>query len=148
MENNLKVAFGTDHAAFEVREKVKEYLAAIGYEVDDLGFAGPERCDYPDFAKKVADAVLSGKAEKGILICGTGIGMSIAANKVKGIRAAVVWNEDTARLAVQHNNANIVCLGSRTATVRDICLMAKVFLQSEFEQRHQIRIDKIKELER
>jgi ribose 5-phosphate isomerase B len=148
MEQKLKIAFGTDHAAFEVREKVKEYLAAIGYEVDDLGFAQADRCDYPDYAKKVADAVLSGKAHKGILICGTGIGMSIAANKIKGIRAAVVWNEDTARLAVQHNKANILCMGSRMATLRDICLMAKVFLQSEFEQRHQIRIDKIKELEK
>ncbi|MDR1952068.1 MAG: ribose 5-phosphate isomerase B [Elusimicrobiota bacterium] len=142
-----KIAFGTDHAAAEVRWQVKDYLISIGYDVEDFGYDGKGSCDYPDYAKKVAQAILDKKAQKGILICGTGIGMCIAANKVKGIIAATAWNEDTAKLAAQHNKADILCLGSRTATFRDICNMARVFLDTEFEQRHQPRITKIKEIE-
>jgi ribose 5-phosphate isomerase B len=146
-DKKIKIAFGTDHAAIGAREQVKEYLIFLGYEVDDFGFAGEGSCDYPDFAKQVAEAVASGRDDKGILICGTGIGMSIAANKVKGIIAAVVWNTDVAKLAAQHNNANVLCMGSRTATLRDMCNMAKAFLDTDFEKRHQVRIDKIKSLE-
>ncbi|MDR0822488.1 MAG: RpiB/LacA/LacB family sugar-phosphate isomerase [Endomicrobium sp.] len=142
------IAFATDHAAAEVRGKVKEYLSRLGYEVLDFGYDGDGSCDYPDYAAKAAIAVADGQAQKGVLICGTGIGMSIVANKIKGIIAATVWNEDTARLAVQHNHADILCLGSRTSTLRELCLMIKVFLDTEFEERHNERIAKIKELEK
>lgn len=146
-DKKITIAFGTDHAAAEVRGKFKEYLVYLGYNVEDFGFSGQGSCDYPDYAEKVARAVVEGKAQKGILICGTGIGMSIAANKVKGAIAAVAWDTDVAKLAAQHNNANILCMGSRTATLRDMCNMAKEFLQTSFEARHQPRIAKIKALE-
>ena len=148
MNKIKKVAFGTDHAAAAVRKTAKEYLASIGYEVEDLGFEGEGSCDYPDYAAKVAEAILNGKADKGILICGTGIGMSIAANKVHGVIAAPCWDEDTAKLAAQHNNADILCLGSRTATISEICARIKVFLGTAFEERHAQRIAKIKEIEK
>jgi ribose 5-phosphate isomerase B len=148
MENIKKLAFGTDHAATEIRETVKKYLHDMGYEVEDFGFCGQGNCDYPDFAVQVAESVANKKADKGILICGTGMGMSIAANKVKGIIAAVCWDEDTARLASQHNYANILCLGSRTATLSEICHRIKTFLNTPFEERHKKRIDKIKEIEK
>ncbi|MDR2811586.1 MAG: ribose 5-phosphate isomerase B [Endomicrobium sp.] len=147
MENIKKLAFGTDHAAIEIRDTVKKYLQNMGYEVKDFGFCGQVGCDYPDFAIQVAEVVANKKADKGILICGTGIGMSVAANKVKGIIAAVCWNEDTARLASQHNCANILCLGSRTSTLSEICHRIKIFLNTPFEERHQRRIDKIKKIE-
>jgi ribose 5-phosphate isomerase B len=148
MEKIKKVAFATDHAAAEVRHSVKKYLQDLGYEVEDFGFCGQGSCDYPDYAIRVAETVADKKTDKGILICGTGIGMSIAANKVKGIIAAVCWNEDTARLASQHNCANILCLGSRTATASEICSMIKAFLSTSFEERHKKRIDKIKQIEK
>jgi ribose 5-phosphate isomerase B len=151
MENKMDkktIAFATDHAAAEIRGRVKEYLTNLGYEVLDFGFDGEGSCDYPDYAQKAAKAVADGQAQKGLLICGTGIGMAIAANKIKGIIAATVWNEDTARLAVQHNHADILCLGSRTSTLREICLMIKVFFDTKFEERHSARIAKIKDLEK
>lgn len=148
MKTIKKLAFGTDHAAAEVRNTVKEYLTSIGYEVEDFGYEGEGSCDYPDFAVKVAEAVKTGKADKGVLICGTGIGMSIAANKVHGIIAAPCWDEDTAKLIAQHNGANIICLGSRTATVSEICSRIKIFLETEFEKRHAKRIEKIREIEK
>lgn len=148
MNTIKKLAFGTDHAAKEVRNTVKEYLKSIGYEIEDFGYDGDGSCDYPDYAAKVAEAVLEGKADKGILICGTGIGMSIAANKVHGIIAAVCWDEDTAKLAAQHNGADILCLGSRTATVRELCARIKVFLETEFEARHEKRLMKVKDIEK
>jgi len=148
MKKIKKLAFGTDHAAAEVRKTVREYLKSIGYEVEDFGYEGPGSCDYPDFAVKVAEAVRDNKADKGILICGTGIGMTIAANKVQGIIAAPCWDEDTAKLAAQHNRADILCLGCRTATVSEICARIKVFLETDFEARHAARIEKIKEIEK
>ncbi|MDR0485279.1 MAG: RpiB/LacA/LacB family sugar-phosphate isomerase [Elusimicrobiota bacterium] len=146
-KKEIKIAFATDHAASQVREAVKNYLISIGYEVEDFGYSGEDSCDYPDYAYKAALSVQQGKADKGVLICGTGIGMAIAANKVKGIIAATVWNDDTARLAAQHNKANILCIGSRTATLRELCSMSKTFLQTAFEERHSVRIQKIKDIE-
>jgi ribose 5-phosphate isomerase B len=148
MENTRKIAFGTDHTASEIRETIKKYLHDMGYKVEDFGFCGQGSCDYPDFAVQVAKAVTNKKVDKGILICGTGIGMAVVANKVRGIIAAVCWDEDTARLASQHNCANILCLGSRTATVNELCHRIRIFLNTEFEERHQKRIDKIKEIEK
>jgi ribose 5-phosphate isomerase B len=147
MSDIKKVAFATDHAAAKVRDTVKEYLRSLGYEDEDFGFSGEGSCDYPDYAQKCAQALLDKKADKGILICGTGIGMSIAANKVKGIIAAVCWDEDTAKLAAQHNQADILCMGSRTATVSELCHRAKIFLETDFEARHAERIAKIKKIE-
>jgi ribose 5-phosphate isomerase B len=148
MKKIKKVAFGNDHAAAEVRNTVKEYLTSIGYEVEDFGYDGPGSCDYPDYAVKVAEAILRGKADKGVLICGTGIGMCIAANKVHGIIAAPCWDEDTAALAAQHNCADILCLGSRKATVSELCHRIKIWLETPFEDRHEKRILKIKEIEK
>ena len=98
-------------------------MKGIGYEVEDFGFGERGVCDYPDYAVKVAEAVANKKADRGVLICGTGIGMSIA---------AVCWNEDTAKLAAQHNGANIICLGSRTVAVNEICHRIKIFLETSF----------------
>jgi ribose 5-phosphate isomerase B len=148
MNKIKKIAFGTDHAASEIRNTVKEYLQKIGYEVKDFGFSGSGSCDYPDYAIKVAEEVANEEKDRGILICGTGIGMAIAANKVKGAIAAVCWDEDTAKLAAQHNGANVLCLGSRTATVSEICHRIKIFLETSFEERHIKRIIKIKEIEK
>jgi ribose 5-phosphate isomerase B len=147
MEKTEKLAFGTDHVAAEIRDAVKKYLRDIGYEVEDFGFCGDGSCDYPDYAVQVAESVVNKKADKGVLICGTGIGMSIAANKVKGAIAAVCWDEDTAKLASQHNGANIICLGSRTATVSEVCHRIKIFLETQFEERHMKRLLKIKDIE-
>ncbi|MDR1928627.1 MAG: ribose 5-phosphate isomerase B [Endomicrobium sp.] len=146
MIKNNKLAFGTDHAAYKIRNTVKKYLQRK-YKVYDFGFFGYTPCDYPDYAIKVAKAVVNKIADKGILICGTGIGMSIAANKVKGIIAAVCWSEYTAKLVAQHNKANILCLGSRTATVNEICCRISIFLKTLFEERHTQRIIKIKKIE-
>jgi ribose 5-phosphate isomerase B len=147
MEKIKKLAFGTDHTAAEIRNTVKEYLEKLGYEVEDFGFNASKSCDYPDYALKVAQAVVNKNVGKGILICGTGIGMSIASNKVKGVISAVCWDENTAKLAAYHNGANILCLGARTATVSEICERIKIFLQTPFEERHMKRILKIKEIE-
>jgi ribose 5-phosphate isomerase B len=143
-----KLAFGTDHTAVKIRNIIKEYLQNMSYEVEDFGFRGIVNCDYPDYAIKVAESVVNKVTDRGILICGTGIGMSIAANKVNGIIAAVCWNEDTARLAAQHNCANILCLGSRTATVIELCHRIKIFIETPFEERHFKRILKIREIEK
>ncbi|MDR3274813.1 MAG: ribose 5-phosphate isomerase B [Endomicrobium sp.] len=148
MDKIKKLAFATDHAAAAIRTKIKEYLQSMGYEVEDFVLCENGGCDYPDYAAKVADAVVNKRADKGILICGTGIGMSIAANKVKGIIAAICWDENTARLAAQHNSANILCLGSMTATVSEICSRITIFLDTPFEERHLRRIEKIKEIEK
>ncbi|MDR3124431.1 MAG: ribose 5-phosphate isomerase B [Endomicrobium sp.] len=147
METVKRIAFATDHTAIQIRETIKNYLKDLGYEVLDFDFCGGS-CDYPDYALKVAKAVANNEAYKGVLICGTGIGMSIAANKVKSVIAAVCWNEDTARLVAEHNCANIVCLGSRTATVSQICHRIKIFLETPFEERHSKRIEKIKQIEK
>jgi len=143
----MKIAFGCDHAGFEIKEKITGFVESLGHEIIDYGTNSNKSCDYPDFAFEVAKAVAQQKADKGILICGTGIGMSIAANKVKGIRAAVCWNKETAALIAQHNNANIICLGARFLSVEEICEMIKTYLETKFEERHLKRINKIKEIE-
>jgi len=109
----MKIAIGNDHAGVRHKENIKKLLESMGHVVNDTGTGRSDGVDYPDYAGMVGLAVCRKEADLGILICGTGIGMSLAANKVKGIRAAVCWNEDTARLARQHNNANILCMGAR-----------------------------------
>ena len=143
----MKIAFGCDHAGIGIKEQIIKFVESLGHKVIDYGTFSEQSCDYPDFALKVAESVAQKTTEKGILICGTGIGMSIAANKVNGIRAAVCWNKETATLISQHNNANIICVGARFATIEDICSWIKIFLETKFEERHLKRINKITEIE-
>ena len=139
-----KIILGADHAGFELKEKIKALLTRMGKDFDDLGTHSIEKVDYPVYAKKVAEKV-AGKKAMGILVCGSGIGMCIAANKTKGVRAAMVNDAETARLAREHNNANILCLGSRTAPADNYEDLVKTFLQTKFskEKRHHQRVREI-----
>ncbi len=140
----MKYFIGTDHAGFEVKPFVIEYLTKKGIEVEDLGTYSSESVDYPDFAHKVAQAVLDNPGTMGILICGTGIGMSLAANKHKGIRAALCHDYYTAEMARRHNNANILCFGARIVGKGEIESILEAWLSHEFEGgRHQRRVEKI-----
>jgi ribose 5-phosphate isomerase B len=144
----MKVAIGSDHAGYAEKERLKPVLQELGIEFEDLGAVSEESVDYPDFAAKVASKVADGEFEQGILVCGSGTGMAIAANKVHGIRAANVWNEETARLARQHNNANVLAVGARTTPVGTIPAIVRAWFDAEFEGgRHAKRIEKIRELE-
>src|SRR5262245_13488052 len=143
-----KVLIASDHAGFEGKEAVKKTLDEMGVEYEDLGTNSPDSVDYPDYAERVAKGVASGEAERGILVCGSGIGMEIAANKVPGVRAALAWNEETAKLARQHNDANIVAVGERTTPQETIDRIVRAFLTTDFEGgRHERRIEKIAKLE-
>jgi len=135
----MKLIIGSDHAGFKLKEKIKEYLKE--YDIEDLGTFSEEPVDYPLIGKKVAEKVTKTK-EKGILICGSGIGMSITANKTKGIRAALCYDKETAKLARQHNNANILTLGARTDSAKDYKEIVKTFLTTESpkEPRHKRRV--------
>jgi len=143
-----KVLSASDHAGFNGKEAIKKTLDEMGVEYEDLGTSSLESVDYPDYAERVARGVASGEAERGILVCGSGIGMEITANKVAGVRAALAWNEETARLARRHNDANIVAVGERTTPHETIDQIVRAFLTTDFEGgRHQRRIEKIKRLE-
>ena len=145
----MNVALGVDHAGFPLKKEIETMLRALGATVIDMGTSSDASCDYPDFAEKVARAVVSGQADRGVLVCGTGIGMSIAANKVAGVRAAVVTDEKTAELSRRHNDANVFCAGARTLPMLKIAEALKVWLQTPFEGgRHQKRIEKIAQLEK
>jgi len=144
----MKISLGTDHAGFEVKNNIINFLKSLGHEVIDCGTFSKDSCDYPDFAKEVAMNIINGKSDKGVLICGTGIGMAIAANKIKGIRAGVCWNVETARLISLHNNANIICLGARFLYIEEMFDMIKMYLETKFEERHSRRILKISEMEK
>jgi ribose 5-phosphate isomerase B len=139
------IIIGSDHAGFDLKERVKEWLEDRGFEVEDVGTRSPaEQVDYPDFAHLVADAVSSGRRARGVLVCGTGIGVSMAANRHAGVRAAVVCNEDTARLARQHNDANVLALGGRTLDPLVAERILDVWLTTPFAgDRHARRIAKI-----
>ncbi len=143
------LAIGSDHGGINLKKIIKEYLEKIGIEVNDIGTYDESSCDYPDIAKKVCDEIVEGRCEKGILVCGTGIGMSIAANKVDGIRAAHVTDTYSSRMAKEHNNANVICLGERI-TGRDLAIeIVKSYINADFGgDRHQKRIDKIMALEK
>src|SRR5687767_1253415 len=143
-----KIALAADHAGFEEKEKIKKALDELGIEYEDMGTMTPESVDYPDYAQKVAESVSSGKYEQGLLVCGSGTGMAIAANKVKGVRAAVAWSPEIAALARQHNDANILSLPARFLSEADSAAVVKAFFESDFEGgRHGRRVDKIKGLE-
>ncbi|MBE7023113.1 MAG: ribose 5-phosphate isomerase B [Clostridia bacterium] len=138
------IAIGCDHGGINLKEIIKKFLEEKGLEFKDFGTYSTDSCDYPDYAKAVCDAIVSGECEKGILVCGTGIGMSIAANKIDGIRAAHVTDTYSARMTKEHNDANIICLGERI-TGCDLALeIVNAYLCAEFQGgRHQKRIDKL-----
>src|SRR5918911_1283908 len=127
-----RVAVGSDHAGYEAKERAKRALGELGAEVVDKGTDSLSSVDYPDFGAAVGRAVAAGEVERGVLICGSGIGISIAANKVPGVRAALCWNEETARLARQHNDANVLCIGARFIPPEEAAQMIRVFMETEF----------------
>ena len=142
------IAFGCDHAGIALKETIFQYLEKNGYEYKDFGCFDTNSVDYPVYAKKVAHAVASGECEKGILVCGTGIGISIAANKVKGIRAALCHDVYSAKMTKQHNNANIICMGGRVIGRELAFMIVDTWLSEEFlGGRHLKRIEKIHKLE-
>ncbi len=144
----MKIVIGSDHAGYRLKESVKNFLVGKGVDVEDVGTHSEESADYPLYAEKVARYIQDGKAERGILICGTGIGMSISANKFRGIRASLCTNEYMARMSRRHNNANILCLGSRVVG-EDLALsIVSAWLDEEFEGgRHLKRLTIIEEWE-
>jgi ribose 5-phosphate isomerase B len=143
-----KVIFGSDHAGLALRGEAVKVARELRFEVEDLGPTSGDSVDYPDYARKVADAVAAGKAKVGILVCGTGIGMCIAANKVKGIRAAHCTTEYEARMARAHNDANVLCIGERVLGIGLGAAVVRAFLETPFEGgRHAGRVKKIGEME-
>jgi glycine hydroxymethyltransferase len=144
-----KVVIGADHAGFELKEKIKIFLQEKGFEVEDKGTFSQDRVDYPDFARPVAEDVSSGKADLGILVCGTGIGMSIVSNKFPKVRSALVYNEYTARMAKAHTNANILVFSGRVISPEYAKVLLSTFFETSFEgNRHQERIEKINDIEK
>jgi ribose 5-phosphate isomerase B len=144
-----RIVFGSDHAGMSLRAEAVRVAAAAGFEVEDLGPFSADSVDYPDFAARVGQAVVEGRARLGVLVCGTGIGMSIAANKVKGIRAAHCTTEYEARMARAHNDANVLCMGERVIGLGLGGAVTAAFLAQPFEGgRHQRRVDKIAALDR
>jgi ribose 5-phosphate isomerase B len=144
----VRVSAGSDHAGFELKRLLIEHLRSLGHEVVDLGTYSPNPVDYPDFAASVGRSVVSGDTDLGICTCGTGTGMAIAANKVHGVRAAVVHDVTSARLAREHDNANVICIGARLVGPLIATEAVDVFLRSEFEGgRHLRRIEKVAALE-
>ena len=143
------VAIGADHAGFELKEAIKKYLAQQGFSVEDFGCASKDSVDYPDYARAVAEAVSGKKAGAGILICNTGIGMSIAANKVAGIRAALVSDAFTAQMSREHNDANVLCLGAKSVDPQRAVELVKTWFAARFQGgRHARRVEKIEKLEK
>ena len=144
----MKIAIGNDHAATALKFEIMEYVKGLGHEVVNFGTDNNDSCDYPLFGEKVGRAVVAGEADCGILICGTGVGISIAANKVNGVRAAVCSDSTTARLVKEHNNANILAFGARIVGPELAKDMVKAYLEAEFlGDRHQRRVDMFSEIE-
>ncbi len=147
----MKIVIGSDHAGYRLKSHLVPWLrsAAGGrHTVQDVGCDTLESCDYPDFAAAVGRSVKSGRAARGLLMCGTGIGMAIAANKVPGVRAAVAWNPTTASLAAEHNDANVLCVPSRFVSTKKAQAMIRAFLKTSFGGgRHGRRVNKIKKIE-
>lgn len=145
----MRIAVGSDHRGFQLKERLKKMLADGGHEVFDAGCDGTESVDYPDFAFPVAERVAAGEADRGILVCGSGIGMSIAANKVKTVRAALCRSVDDARMTREHNDSNVLALSERSMEDPDVERLVTVWLETAFQgDRHKRRIDKIHAYER
>ena len=143
-DSKKKIAIGADHAGFDLKENITKYLKDNGYEVVDFGAFSPDSVDYPDPAYSTANSISSGSSSEGILICGTGIGMSIVANKLPGVRAALCNSVETAQLSKKHNNANLLCLGAKVELSESIENIVEEWLKAEFEEgRHERRVEKI-----
>lgn len=143
------IALGADHGGYKLKEEIKKYLDEIGIEYKDFGTDSEERCDYPEFAEKVAKAVQTKECEKGILVCGTGFGVTIVANKFKGIRCASCWNEEVAKLLKGHNNANIIALPGRFINTSQAIVILRAWIATEFMGgRHQERLQMIENIEK
>lgn len=142
------IAIGSDHGGYLLKEEIKKHLEEKGYEFKDFGTDSTASCDYPIYAEKVCRAIQSGECEKGILVCGTGIGMSMCANKCKGIRAAVCGDNFSAEFTRRHNNANVLCLGARVIGSGVAMQLVDIFLTTEYEGgRHEKRVEMMMELE-
>ncbi len=140
----MKIALGADHAGVERKDEILEMLKDLGHEVVDMGTKGEASVDYPDFAAKVAGAVADGSVERGILICGMGIGTSICANRVRYVRAALCMDEKAAEISRRHNDANVLCLGGRVQSKRDVLRIVDIWLKTSFDgERHARRVAKI-----
>lgn len=138
----MKIAIGSDHAGFRYKEKIKQFLAEQNHEVQDFGTDSTESVDYPTFIRPVAEAVASGEAERGIVLGGSGNGEAMMANRIRGVRCALCWNEETARLAREHNDANALSLGERMITEEMALRIVKIWLETPFEGgRHMRRIE-------
>ena len=149
MKMTKRIAIGADHAGFEDKEKIKRQLDKLGVEYEDVGTDSTESVDYPVYAQKVAEKVAKGEVEQGILVCGSGNGMQIAANKVRGVRAALAWNAETARLARQHNDANVLSVPARMISPEEVSEVVESYLSAEFEGgRHARRVGEISDLEK
>jgi len=145
----MKIALGTDHAGYEYKERIKKHLTDKGHEVTDFGAHSSESCDYPDFIYPAALAVAKGQCDRAIVMGGSGNGETIVANKVRGVRCAVVWTEELARLSRAHNDANVISIGARTVSVELAIKMVDVWLTTPFDGgRHAERVAKITELDR
>lgn len=143
----MKISMACDHGGLELKNALKAHLENSGYEVCDFGTYTTDSCDYPDYAKLAAQAVSSGECDFGVVVCTTGIGVSIVANKVKGVRCALCQNADMATMTRKHNNANVIAFGQKYTSVDDAIAMTDAFLTTEFEGgRHQRRVDKIENL--
>ncbi len=142
----MKIVIGSDHAGFELKESLKSFLTELGYEVMDHGAYSLESVDYPDFAHKVASDVNNGSVEKGILVCGSGQGVCMTANKYEKVRASLAWTEEIAGLSREHNNANVICLPARFIELDVAKSAVKKFMETDFEGgRHERRVNKISE---
>lgn len=140
----MKIAIGSDHAGFEYKQMLAQWLREAGHEVQDFGTHSPDSVDYPDFVHPLAEAITAAKVEQGILVCGSANGVCITANKHRGIRAAIAWAPELATLARQHNDANILCLPARFVSEEAARAIAEQFLSTDFEGgRHQTRVNKI-----
>lgn len=145
----MKVALAADHAGYKEKEKIKRTLDELGVKYDDMGTNSCDSVDYPDFARKAAEAVASGEYDQALLVCGSGTGMAIAANKVPGVRAAVAWNADIARLAREHNDANVLSLAARFNSQEEMDKIVRAWFNAHFDGgRHATRVDKIKQIEK
>lgn len=143
----MKIAIGADHAGYLLKETIKEYFNENQLQFKDYGTFKVDSCDYPEYAYKVCQAIINGEADLGVLVCGTGIGMCITANKNKGIRAALAYNEETAQLSRLHNDANVLCLGGRILEEEEALKIVRVWLNTSFEGgRHQARLNLISQL--
>ena len=140
----MKIVIANDHAATDLKFEIKEYIESLGHEVINIGTDSHDSCHYPEYGKKAADMVVSGEVDLGVLICGTGVGISLAANKVKGIRCGVCSDTATARLIRQHNNANMIAFGATFMKLPDVLRRIEIFLKTPFEGgRHERRVNEI-----